>query len=97
MKRRVGEQRFNDWSRMVKTKGEKTFLRTREVQRDKMSKLVEKTNYKTVVKNGAMRSSWVVNLSDHELFPSERAVLENGLNFSPSPKALPNVDIIAAV
>ena len=81
---------------MVETKGEKVFLRTREVQRAKMSKMVEKTNCKTVVKNGAM-SRWVVNLSDYELSPSQQAVLEKGLNFSPSPKVIPNVDIIAAV
>ena len=37
LKRRVGEQRFNDWSRMVETKGEKVFLRTRDVQWAKMS------------------------------------------------------------
>ena len=42
--KRIGEQRFNDWSRMVETKGEKVFLRMSEVQWAKLSKLVEKTN-----------------------------------------------------
>ena len=31
------------------------------------------------------------------LSPSEQAVLDKGLNFSPSPRAIPIVDIIAAV
>ena len=50
-----------------------------------------------VAKNEAMRSRQVVNPSDHELSLSEPAVWQKRPQFSPTPKLIPNVNIIAAI
>ena len=97
LERRIGAQRFEDWSRIVKAKGETVFLKVRAAQQKKMSRWLEKRVDCKVEAKETMRSKWVVNLSDHELSRVEWSVLEKGLNFSPSPKTIPSLDIIAAM
>ena len=43
------------------------------------------------------KERWVINLSEKELTTAERNVLEKGMNFSPTPRWVPTVDVIASV
>ncbi len=45
----------------------------------------------------ATKNSWVINKSSTALLPEEKEVLELGLNFAPTPKRVPVIDILAGV
>ena len=43
------------------------------------------------------KSKWVINLSTYNITKDERELLENGMNFSVTPPALPTIDLIAKI
>ncbi len=45
----------------------------------------------------ATKNNWVINKSSTALLPEEKEVLELGLNFAPTPKRVPVIDILAGV
>ena len=69
-------------------------------QLDKFNRLRNRVNKEQTAKRSTASvdlSKWIVNLSDHQLTPTQRQVLERGLNFAPAPKRIPTFDIIASV
>ena len=47
--------------------------------------------------NRAGNSKWVINKSSTKLLPDEEEVLKLGLNFAPTPRTVPVVDLLAGV
>lgn len=98
LKRKMGEKRFEDFSRLVKKKEEGEFLSVQKTQLKKLNVLEERKE-RAVPQPSTGRNNlrWVYNESGKELSKEEKSVLERGLNFAPAPRFVPKLDIIAAI
>ena len=77
---------------------EVVFNKTREQQRKKFDRLVcRQIDCQRSGSDQAAKKTWVINLSSHELTSTERGVLEKGLNFAVTQRAVPRTEIIAGV
>ena len=43
------------------------------------------------------KSKWVINLSTYNITEDERELLENGMNYSVTPAALPTIDLVTKI
>ena len=73
------------------------FVTTREKQREKLARCLQKENGTSASQKKEKKRNWVVNVSAHTLTTDEQAILEKGLNFAIGPKKVPQVEIIAAI
>ena len=69
---------------------QQTFVETRERQRKKIDGLKERSQWE---RNTICKDCWVTNLSGRNLSQAEGEVLRLGLNFTPTPRKIPYVDI----
>ena len=93
LRRRMNEEDFNTITTMAQSTAEATFRRRKEHQQTKFEKLRNRSQPKEV--NTKEPSTWVVNLSSHQLTQAEQKVLAKGLNFAPAPKRIPTQELIA--
>ena len=81
---------FERVSRICKAVAEQTFVETRERQRKKIDGLKERSQRE---RNTICKDRWVTNLSGRNQSQAEEEVLRLGLNFTPTPRKIPYVDI----
>ena len=102
----IGKDEFKRYQALVDKKLERRFLSVRSRQRKKLETLIqnkhrrqEKTCLKEYGVHGlaVSKERWVINLSDRELTDDERSVLMKGMNFAPTPRSVPTLDIVASV
>ena len=70
----------------------KKFNTLNQKRKDNQQKEINEQTTTTVDK-----SKWVINLSTYNITKDERELLENGMNFSVTPPALPTIDLIAKI
>ena len=93
--------RHEDFQRMEEKSelaAERAFCRTREKQRMKFERMLSKQQKQDNERRDlAQKGKWVQNLSSYNLTEAEEKVLERGMNFAPTPKRIPKMDIVAGV
>ena len=107
LRRALNDKDFLQIKNLAEEKSQQFFLQVREKQIAKFSRFfdnhrnlsekVDKKRTDNVTTIDVDKTSWVLNLSKHELTNTESIVLEQGLNFADSPRHVPNNDIIANV
>ena len=83
--------------KMSKDNAEHVFVKTREKQKEKLTRCLQEEKKSRDGQGNEKRKGWVKNLSSHELTTDEQAILEKGFNFALSPKEIPRVEVIAAI
>ena len=71
---------------MATDNAEQVFVTTREKQREKLARCLQKENGTSARQEKEKKRNWVVNVSAHTLTIDEQVILENGLNFAFGPK-----------
>ena len=102
----IDETDFEKVDKISQDHAEKTFLQTREKQREKFVRMSGNQGHAGRQSASGKRedcsatsekTSWVLNFSKHELTEAEKSTLERGLNFSHCPSKIPRENIIAGV
>ena len=75
---------------------EKTFNNTKKWHMEKFLRM-QKKETNTKQQQEIDQNKWVVNMSSRSLTDTEERVLRRGLNFAPTPRGIPYIDMIAAV
>ena len=101
IRRMVSEEVYERIKRMMNERAEFEFIRTKDRQMRKFSKLQEVRRAPETAtqsqKQHETRKRWVLNLSAHQLSTHQETALERGFNFATVPAKLPKEDIIAGV
>ena len=106
LRRAIDETDFEKVDKISQDHAEKTFLQTREKQREKFVRMSGNQGHAGRQSASGKREdcsatsekkSWVLNFSKHELTEAEKSTLERGLNFSHCPSKIPRENIIAGV
>jgi len=92
---------WNDYDNIIERceiSANKTFVSTKRRQIAKFDRLKGNTNtHRNQEEEMDRRRRWVVNLSSRMLTGPEEKILRLGLNFAPTPRRIPYVEVAAAV
>ena len=104
LQRKFGCDIAESYGEFIGKKAERVFLATRTIQKAKLEALIEERLSRNQMTKGTDprcqptgQERWVVNLSKKKLNEDELRVLNKGLNFAPTRRNVPVIDVVASV